>query len=272
MKTIEDKIVILQELKDFLPEISNLQMTELTNSVLDEGLRDPIILWDAEEYGGYVLIDGHHRYQILQANGKKLKENNYVIYDFDTMDDVKEFMIRTQIQRRNVTSNQLARFRGMQMDLLKQKGDRYGQGRVRDVIAHQHGVDSRTIQRDYDFHRGIQKIERDNPELAQSILNNKERGVNKNTIQKIGQLTEAVPLNTKKDIQQIKGKTIVKGKIVTKEDEIPARAYDQLEKTYVSLDKDLYGRGKEYSKAKGWSFTYLIELALQEYFERRSLN
>lgn len=49
-----------EEFKKIAPPISRSEYAELEKSIMSEGCRDPIIIWNG------VIVDGHHRYVICR--------------------------------------------------------------------------------------------------------------------------------------------------------------------------------------------------------------
>ena len=68
----------------------------LEESILDEGVRDPIVVWA----GHGTIVDGHNRYNIATEN-----EISYEIreMEFSDEDAVIEWILRNQLARRNLT-------------------------------------------------------------------------------------------------------------------------------------------------------------------------
>lgn len=95
-----NKVVILDELEEWIPPLSENNRDLLRLSIKDEGLRDPIIVWKKGDH--YVIVDGHNRYRILEEEGilDKLKVN---IMSFNDINEVKEYMLVLQLGRRNLS-------------------------------------------------------------------------------------------------------------------------------------------------------------------------
>ena len=96
MDAVNQKIVIDEEFKDFVFPHTALEREQLKNSLLKEGCRDEIILWDG------IIIDGHMRYAICTELGISFR----VIDKKDmlpTREDVKQWIILNQLARRNLT-------------------------------------------------------------------------------------------------------------------------------------------------------------------------
>jgi len=87
-----------EEFKNLIVQHSEQERRELENSISEEGVRDKIVIW--EDY----IIDGHMRYEIAKKLGKK-KFLQFVDMtdELETREDVKNWIIRTQCARRNLT-------------------------------------------------------------------------------------------------------------------------------------------------------------------------
>ena len=56
--------------------LSEEEQRYLEYSILAEGVRDPLVLWERKP-GEYVLVDGHNRYGIVQKFGDKLPKRAF---------------------------------------------------------------------------------------------------------------------------------------------------------------------------------------------------
>jgi hypothetical protein len=109
---IRQNIIILDELRNFIPPLSN---------ILQHGCQSPIQVWqtlkknlgiafEKEDDLAYVLVDGHNRYKICTSHN--LPFEVYVL-SFDSQKDAKDYMINLQLGRRNLSQNQISYFRGL---------------------------------------------------------------------------------------------------------------------------------------------------------------
>ena len=88
------KLKINEELKALIPPLTNDEYRLLEESIINEGCRDKLIVWDD------TIIDGHNRYEICQNNGIPFQVEDR---DFESFDAVKVWMIDNQKGRRNLT-------------------------------------------------------------------------------------------------------------------------------------------------------------------------
>jgi len=88
------ELIVNETLKNLIPPLSADEYNDLKESVLREGIRDPIYVWKD------VIIDGHNRYGLAKKYDLDfdIKE-----LDFEDMEDAKMWMLSNQLARRNVT-------------------------------------------------------------------------------------------------------------------------------------------------------------------------
>lgn len=92
-----DNIIIRDELRELIPPLTASETAALQASILEEGIRDPLVLW------GDVLIDGHNRYKIATRHNLPFKT---VQRQFKDIYDAELWMIDNQYARRNLNDYQ----------------------------------------------------------------------------------------------------------------------------------------------------------------------
>lgn len=98
----EDKVNELkidQEFKNLIPPLSVEEKEGLEKSLQLFGCRDKIITWRG------IIIDGHNRYEICTKNEIEF-ETLSMDYDFENEEEVKQWIIKNQFARRNISSYQ----------------------------------------------------------------------------------------------------------------------------------------------------------------------
>jgi ParB-like chromosome segregation protein Spo0J len=100
MISIND-IVVDEEFDSLLPELSSEEKLELSKSIEKDGFTDPIIVW--LNHG--TIVDGHNRFRIWKQfhEHDQNRVPDIIEKAFKDRDDVKEFMLRHQLARRNLT-------------------------------------------------------------------------------------------------------------------------------------------------------------------------
>lgn len=86
------------EFRALIPPLQADERAKLEQSILNEGCRDALVVWQSPD--GDILIDGHNRHDICTAHNLPY---DVVTRDFASRDDVKLWMIRNQLARRNLT-------------------------------------------------------------------------------------------------------------------------------------------------------------------------
>ncbi len=91
-------IIINPQLRDYIDPLTQHEYLALERSLLKEGCRDALVLWQE------TLIDGHNRYAICQKHGIpfQTKQND----QFNSIEDVMLWMIDNHLARRSVSSFQ----------------------------------------------------------------------------------------------------------------------------------------------------------------------
>lgn len=190
---VQSKIVVRDEFKSLIPPLSPEEYAQLETNILTEGIRDPLVLW--EDGDVYILIDGHNRYAICAKHGLNF---HYKIMSFASADEVKVWMVTNQLGRRNLSPEQQSYLRGLRYLQEKSQGQRNdltsGQNvKKSEVVGEttaaklgaEFNVSERTIVRDADFARGIDRLEEEMPGQRQQILSGKSN-LTKQDIQQVG--------------------------------------------------------------------------------------
>ncbi|MCS7027488.1 MAG: ParB N-terminal domain-containing protein [Bacteroidia bacterium] len=176
-KEVLSNIVMLPELKSYIPKLHPDEFVLLEANIRKDGCREPLVLWANE--GKYVIVDGHNRYSICQAYKIPFR---FEIKNFESLDDVKLWMLNNQLGKRNLTDAQRSYLRGKQYELEKlkrgrpqKKGENVSSFSKRqktvDKLAEQHKVSDRTIKNDERYAKIIDRLSANYPELKWKILN-----------------------------------------------------------------------------------------------------
>ena len=87
------EVIISEKFKTLMPPLSEEEYKNLEDSIVSEGCRDPLVLWNN------TLVDGHNRYEICQKHGIEFKT---IQMEFDSEEDVEFWIIKNQLSRRNI--------------------------------------------------------------------------------------------------------------------------------------------------------------------------
>jgi len=182
------EIIIDEQFKYLLPELDKETYMGLEYSLLQFGCLYPLVLWNG------ILIDGYNRYRICIEHDISFET---IDMEFDSREEVVIWIIRNQIERRNLTSIQLSYFRGLHYNADKElHGDNrrivennpssqngnLGSGRTARRLSEQYNVSRNTILRDEKLAQALLKLGENYPEAKQKILSG-EIPVNKSKLE-----------------------------------------------------------------------------------------
>lgn len=128
---IKKEIQILPVLKAFITPLNPEEFSQLEANIKLEGCREAIIVWETKrgiidaftkfpDETAYVLIDGHHRFEICS---KWSIDYKILLVQYENQEQVKDFMIDNQLGRRNINPEQASYLRG-----LKYNSDKKSRG------------------------------------------------------------------------------------------------------------------------------------------------
>jgi len=174
------EIIIDEELLRLLPPLDEHEYCSLESNILRFGCMNPLVLWNG------ILIDGHNRYSIVTKHNLPF---NTISLEFSSREEAMAWMIRLQIDRRNLTPMQLTYFRGLHYNIEKKlhgDSDRFAQnlpsgqnvhleGSTANRLSEQYRVTPRTIRRDGQIADVIIAIGKESTEVKNDILSGKSR-------------------------------------------------------------------------------------------------
>ena len=96
-RTLTREPQIDKEFSSLIPSLTHEEYHGLEQSIISEGCRDAIILWNN------IIIDGHNRYKICKEHNIPFRTE---IKDFESRQDVILWMFRNQLSRRNLNDFQ----------------------------------------------------------------------------------------------------------------------------------------------------------------------
>jgi hypothetical protein len=183
VERVKNSIEVLPELQEFIRPLSVEQLGQLEQNIVSHGCQDALVLWETSafdlgrgdsELSIYILVDGHNRYNICKKNKIDFK---IALKVFESIEDVKEYMIDLQIGRRNLTPEEESYYRGLKYNSQKgnrgialqtaQKGEGIQAVNVAENLAKTFNVSSRTIKNDGKFAEGMTKLSK---ELRNDVL------------------------------------------------------------------------------------------------------
>ena len=109
------EIILDNEFQFLLPPLDEVAFRGLEAAILEHGCLIPLVLWEG------VLSDGYNRYKICKEHDIPF---DTIEMEFGSREEAKIWIIRNQIERRNLTPMQLSFFRGLHYNAdKKSQGD-----------------------------------------------------------------------------------------------------------------------------------------------------
>lgn len=173
--SIPKNIRIYEELKEFIAPLSEEEKQRLEQNILEEGIRDPLILWRNNDH--YVLIDGHNRYAISQKHNLKFP---YKIMDFESKSEVEIWMVNNQLGRRNISFVQRRYLLGQKYETAKRMHgtnrftmlmeDENQEGKTKEKIAQEENISESTVMRAAKLYRAINLLAGEDKTVRNKLL------------------------------------------------------------------------------------------------------
>jgi hypothetical protein len=109
------------EFASLIPALSDDEFRQFLASILAEGCRDPLIVWQEEN----ILLDGHNRIAICREHERPY---TVVLRSFPSREAAREFILHTQLGRRNISLEAAGYLRGKRyLEMRRGHGKRSGE-------------------------------------------------------------------------------------------------------------------------------------------------
>lgn len=105
-------LVIDNQFKSHIRPLRSEEREKLEASILADGCRDALIVWQAEN----ILLDGHNRYEICTQHDMGYRID---YLDFECREDALDWLIDNQLGRRNLTKDETDYYIGKKYNRLK---------------------------------------------------------------------------------------------------------------------------------------------------------
>jgi len=113
-----EKLKVLPEFRDALPPKRNFEKLQLERSIIQEGIRHPIITWNG------FLVDGHARYEIALKHGLPFETKEM---PFESIEEGVAFIIDSQLAYKNLDLYQMITLTEMWEQLVFQQRSEKGE-------------------------------------------------------------------------------------------------------------------------------------------------
>ncbi len=169
-------MTINETIKKRLWSLSEYEYSNLEKSIIEEGCREPLILWND------ILVDGHNRYDICVKHGISYTTINK---EFANIDKVFEWVDTNQLSRRNLLDWQRTILEGRlsrsnKREIKEQPKSPLGHfvstDKNQQSVATELGVSTKTLQRSEKFLEAYEDLERNvGQENAIKILSTQKK-------------------------------------------------------------------------------------------------
>ncbi len=156
-------IQIDEEFKNLIPPLQKDEFTQLEQNIINDGCRDPLVVWIQNPFNKAIIIDGHNRYKICTDNDIEFKTE---IMEFDSREYVKDWMYDNQAGKRNAHPY-LETYRiGRKYDREKQSIGGQAKGvsqngtpiNTKDKIAQELKISKNTVLRAHKFYLAVNSM------------------------------------------------------------------------------------------------------------------
>lgn len=197
------ELTILPELESYIPGLTNEESALLKESLKEEGLRDAIEIWIHDDV--HIIIDGHNRYKLCKELGIPIRTKEKI---FDDIEQVKKYMLKIQLGRRNLTDEYRTLLIGRLYNEARETKGGYKKDlnlgnitnkRTSEVIAEQVGTTEKTVRSAGQYTKGLEKL---SPSLQKEIITGTIK-IPKKHIQKLASIVVKEPIETESNLYKL---------------------------------------------------------------------
>lgn len=186
------EIFIDSEFANYIRPLSDEEFEKLKESIKLEGIRDPLVVWNG------FLIDGYHRYKIATELEIEFKT---IEIDLPDKEAVKEWIIKNQLGRRNLTEQEASYYRGKLYESRKQHQYIHPKSEAQNVprintaeeIGREYGVSHMTVKRDAQFSQAVDKVAEEVGEEAKRAILSGQANIPKKDVEKLIEIKQEAP-------------------------------------------------------------------------------
>ena len=205
--------IIRPEIQGMLRKLTKEEYSTLEASIVRNGLLSPIVFGTIKDTKDSFIIDGHNRWEICNKHGLSHKKE---FLTFDSMDDVKIWVINNQLGKRNINDYKRAKLAIQFEDIIARQAktrqvagvdlpETFPEGPTdtRDIVGKMAKVSGKTIDK-------VKKIE------AKATPEQKEQlSANKTTINKVFKAIDSEEKQVKRKAKMVEvSKTYVADKSI----------------------------------------------------------
>ena len=172
------RLTIDETIRRTLIPLREDELQLLEQSVLAEGIRDPLVVWNRD--GEYVLLDGHHRYELAQKHGLTFST---IGLQFNNREEAIQWVLQNQLARRNLTDEQRTLILGRLYNQMKLAQGRppedekvvnfttfSGSAATARHVGGMFGVGEKTVRNAAEFAKAVDTLAEIEPKAAEVVL------------------------------------------------------------------------------------------------------
>lgn len=191
-----------KEFASLIPPLSAEELAGLEASLLAEGCRDALVLWNG------TLLDGHNRKRLCDKHGILYGLKSIQLPDRDA---AKRWILANQLHRRNLTPDQrrllMGEFYHLEKKTQAEAGAIGGKSGAQNAhrlektaerIAKQYSVDPATVRRAEKTYLFVEQLKKEDPEQAKAIRDGKVKIVEARRQAKRADVAKAAALPSRK--------------------------------------------------------------------------
>lgn len=177
--------IVMDDLRDLLDNLDERSFKELEDSILKDGVRDPLVVWKEKN----AILDGHNRLRVIKKHNLPYKTTEL---SFPDANEAEEWMIRNQLGRRNLTADRFDYYIGKLYNQAKEPSEK--PQNLHDAaakLAEEFGVSERTVRRAGDTSLGVDKLEQIKGRIAKQQQLSGKGNLNKPELTELGKMPNA---------------------------------------------------------------------------------
>jgi hypothetical protein len=195
-----DDVRIDPEFEGLIPPLSAGELAALQRSLEAEGCRDALVVWK----GRQILVDGHNRIRWCREKGCPFA---VIEKEFADREEVKAYLVREQLGRRNLSPVAESYLRGKRYLELRHQGRKEPTSghsdpkRVSEQLAEEFKVGEKTIRRDGAFAAAVDAIVAECGAEARNLILSRETGLARGGVRRLAALE---PEAERKFVEELK--------------------------------------------------------------------
>jgi len=276
-KTTMPKLKVNPDIQQFLDGPRDEENEVLEKSIVTQGVRDDIIVWDKDD----TIVDGHNRWTICLKHNIVPPVRRLSFVDEEA---IKDWILENQLGRRNLTPNRFLDYLGTLYN--RQKGGVKSEKELVEKLAKKAGVSEKTVRRSGEFADGVNALDKVLGKLEKNAALTGKSELTKEEIREVGKAK--TPAAVKRTVEIVKERAAVKKKakakvkstakakikyeVVVAQPDFDKRALQDLKTTRPATSDNScifmivqdYNLGEAMELLKAWGFLYEASYVLIE--------